>query len=294
MSKTRGKLRLSSEGEGTEVKDLKLYSFDIKDITMNLRNKDLKFETYKKPEIVKPTKEEFTNPLVNHLKLPFHQAIGNKEINFDTGLTKNGIIHAKSCQCNYCIDPVMNEDPEEMKTIIYDANGKGHASNCKCSICADDEPSISKSNNVVQTDTIEYYDDKLVDQEVTRFEDEIKGKIDTKIIIEQLDETLDNLLDQISTITIEYKDNLYYNIEMEAEENYHTQIRIYMDIIKAVCEKAHEKIEKNKAEEEIQKDIAGYYPDPKREDILDDEDWGGHGYGRKKGPIGFNSLSNLR
>lgn len=49
MSKSRGKMRLSSEGEGSPVLENELYSFDITDENMTLSSVTLPFITYKHP-----------------------------------------------------------------------------------------------------------------------------------------------------------------------------------------------------------------------------------------------------
>jgi len=58
MSKTRGKLRLSSEGEGEEIKANKLYSFKLNDKYLKLSNQDIEFKTEGKIELIKTEKEE--------------------------------------------------------------------------------------------------------------------------------------------------------------------------------------------------------------------------------------------
>lgn len=56
MSKTRGSLRLSSEGSGNEVEEGHLYSFDVKDADMKLTKKKLPFKEFVQTKTV-PTTE---------------------------------------------------------------------------------------------------------------------------------------------------------------------------------------------------------------------------------------------
>lgn len=258
MSKTRGKMRLSSEGEGSEVKDLKLYSFEIGDTEMDLKSKDLIFEDYKKPEEkVAPSKEAFAKGESNIPRLPFRGIIGGK------------VVETKG------------EDP------IFEKDGKTHTNKCCCDECyaaAYEGPSErGLSNNIVQTEDIEIYDEKLIDSAVAAFENEIRNE-KAKDIKEKTDEALENICDQISTVVIEYKDNLYYSIEMGEEENYMTQIRIFMDTMKAISEKAEEKYKEAEEEEETvreyTKDIAGGDP-------YADESWHGSHHHGHRGPVGF-------
>lgn len=80
MSKTRGKLRLSSEGEGSDVKENLLYAFDIKDETMDLTSQKMLFIKKEAPKPVEEKKEEKTTTPLN---LPISQKIGDDTYRFN-------------------------------------------------------------------------------------------------------------------------------------------------------------------------------------------------------------------
>lgn len=66
MSKTRGKLRLSSEGEGDEVKTNILYSFDTKDPIMDLKSKKMPFVKKEIPKTVSEIVKEATKLMLTN------------------------------------------------------------------------------------------------------------------------------------------------------------------------------------------------------------------------------------
>lgn len=81
MAKTRGSLKISSTGPGNEIKEGNLYSFEVKDPTMNLKSKKITFariKIEKKEEEKKPTETEKTTPTTTP-GLPFSQVITAKE-----------------------------------------------------------------------------------------------------------------------------------------------------------------------------------------------------------------------
>ena len=57
MSKGKGKLRLSSEGEGEEIIDGKLFSFNVKDAKMTLKDRPMPFVKKEIPKLIEDKKE---------------------------------------------------------------------------------------------------------------------------------------------------------------------------------------------------------------------------------------------
>lgn len=279
MAKTRGKLRLSSEGEGTVVKDMTLYSFELKDKSMDLRSKPLVFEEYKKPiKVYVPTREEFANKTLN---LPGGKIVTRK--------SPDGVQHASACECPFCEKEKTRENKELQaildieEGIIYEQGGKIHHKDCKCTTCKADSGEIPQ-NNIVQTEAIEIYDEKFIEEEIKIFEDEIKS-LDSASINKKLEETLENILDKIAEIAHEYKENLVNQIEMENEMNFATQIQMYLDTMKGITEIAEKEFD---IVEAIEDNNLSYSKEITNLDPYDDET-GWHGRHHEGRRVGFST-----
>jgi hypothetical protein len=145
----------------------------------------------------------------------------------------DGSEHAFSCPCASCLKVRKEEELEEEEKAIEELAIK----------------EASVQNNLVETDGIELYDEKFIDQEVTTFKELIK-EMSSKKIEEELDTFLENILDKISEVSAEYKTNLFVGAEMENEINYTTQLQIFMDTMKAVTVAAQAEFEDKSEQEE--------------------------------------------
>ena len=137
MSKTRGKLRLSSEGEGNEIKENQLYSFKTNDPIMTLTSMPMPFEK----EFV-PEKVVTTNQTTSHqLALLSKQVTENKKqeetkLSNDTILTttfiddkyidaltlefKNAIDKKDAREISHQIDDALDSEMEKITDMITD------------------------------------------------------------------------------------------------------------------------------------------------------------------------------
>ncbi len=286
MAKTRGRLRISSVGKGSEIKDKILYSFDIKDTSMQLKSQKMVFESYKKPVVITPTKKEFagfnTNT-PNTFHLPAKQEIKPRK-------DPEGVLHASACECTFCkkeieteqakiieeeLKKIKEEKEKDEEEIVFEQDGKTHSVSCFCAECM--KKSKKSQNQIIQTKELQLYDEKYTDETVTLFEQEIRNK-DSETIKDRTDEALEEQCNNISTIVVEYKDYLLYenHIGEDYDMNFITQIQIYMDTMKELTETGLKAYQETKGIEDSKN--TDYNPEEDPTYDSEDEQWFGRSH----------------
>ena len=237
MSKTRGKLRISSEGEGGEVKENILYSFNIKDKTMDLKRRNLIF----KEKTVVVTKEAE---------------------------------HSPYCVCNKC--EIKKKEEEKTNKTPYNLPFKQEINPTKTNndtLSTPEEPETITSrpqrswNNTQPNQKMNDYDDSppyIEKGYVTDMAKELKQKLkeaDTTEITHIIDDTLDEEIEKISEIITGYKNTLLKDhLEKEEEQFFCEQINKIIETMKVLTNVAENEYKEKGLIEMQEESVKDEYP----------------------------------
>lgn len=168
MFKVKGSLRISSEGEGDEVEENQLYSFDIKDKKMQLHKRKIEFKKKEIPAI--EDKEEKTTTDSNSLTKNLIVTNGNQTKTKDEEITVKVL--------REWVDRD-NDDPTEEAPISSNEIGKGYVQELSASF--KDKIKVEDSNAITHI-----IDDSL-DEEVGKITD-ILSDYKTALINEKFED----------------------------------------------------------------------------------------------------------
>lgn len=172
MYKCKGKLQLSSEGEGDEVDVNKLHSFNVKDQKMKFTIKDINFEIPK--------------PVVTTNPTPFSRP---------TNLSLPSTIHASTT-------PALSQT--EFSDFTLQSKNQSIANNIE-----ENDPILNPPTTERNYDKMEsYYDSKYITNRAAEFRTSITGH-DTQAIDTTLETELEAEAEKIAEIISDYKDTLY-------------------------------------------------------------------------------------
>ena len=232
MSKSKGTMLISSEGKGDEVKENKLYSFNVRDEKMKLDSRSIVFKKEEKPKEIEITKEV---TVTNH--------------------------HA-SCMCTKCVeaDPTKQKDEsktESSVTIVPIENEKPKVFDkvitaVRSWIDLDVDPILDLDfDAAIFTD--KNYKETLCEQ----FRYQLKG-CSSGAIKNQISDTLDEEVEKIEELIASFKDICQSNKIEDAERNFFlAQIATYFKGMESITDIASEEYEKAQKLEEAE-EIADY------------------------------------
>ena len=234
MSKTRGKLRISSEGEGSDVKENILYSFEIKDKTMDLKKRGLLFKV-KAPTVVTPVEEPTHSPFCKCEKCSAKKWI--KETKDKTPYT---LPHKQE------LLPSPNNDTlnkaEETETLTERPKRSWNL--------VDNGPEEDE-------DIPPYIEKGYIGEMAIELKNKLKDATTTEIT-HIIDDTLDEEMDKISEIVTGYKNALLKDhLETDEEEFFCEQVNKIIETMKVLTNVADNEYKEKgliEMQEEYEKD----------------------------------------
>jgi hypothetical protein len=228
MAKTRGSLKISSEGQGNDIKEDILYYFETKDQEMKLKSKKIVFARYEKPKELKaPSKTEFAT---NHAE---SRGTGGPVLPFRGLISKT-------------LAAGPNDDPDE---IIYEVDGKTHSKNCYCNTCwKNPGETISDVTKNLHSNVVQEYNDKFVDEYAKQFKVRLES-VESQDIQNETEEQLEEIMFEMSHVIMEYKEDLLGSQPPELNYNYMTIIQQYLDAMKEIVTIANTDFEEKEINE---------------------------------------------